>query len=204
MQRHLFFLCLCLLTLPVAAISSAFGEAQQKTPLEQAASLSLQEAMQAATNANPMLQAALARQNASGNRITQARAGMLPQVYFTQSFQRTTNPMWVLGTKLNQGVMMAEDFAPDVLNDPDAIDNFNSRFWFLWPILDGPTIYGWKQAGLGETASKAALERTRQEIIAQTVEAYADLLSARHQLTVKTIDTASAHLKIIERRTECI
>jgi outer membrane protein TolC len=204
MQRHLFFLCLCLLTLPVAAVSSAFGEAQQKPPSKQAASLSLQEAMQAATNSNPMLQAALARRNASGNRITQAIAGMLPQVYFTQAFQRTTNPMWVLGTKLNQGVMTAGDFAPDLLNDPDAIDNFNSRFWFLWPILDGPAIYGWKQAGLGETASDAALLRTRQEIIAQTVEAYADLLSARHQLSVidQAIDTASAHLKMIERRFE--
>jgi len=204
MQRLLFFLCLCLVTLPVAAVSSAFGEAQQKLPSQEVASLSLQEAMQAAIRSNPMLSAAIARRDASGNRITQARSGMLPQVYFTQGFQRTTNPMWVLGTKLNQGVMTAGDFAPDLLNDPDAIDNFNSRFWFLWPILDAPTIYGWKQAGLGETASEAALLRTRQEIIAQTVEAYADLLSARHQLSVidQAIDTASAHLKMIERRFE--
>lgn len=204
MQRQLFLLCLCLLTLPVTAVSSAFGEARQQPPPQPSASLSLQEAMQAAIASNPMLSAAAARREASGNRITQGRAGMLPQVYFTQAFQRTTNPMWVMGTKLNQGVMMAEDFAPDILNDPDAIDNFNSRFWFLWPILDGPTIYGWKQACLGETASEAALERTRQQIIAQTVEAYADLLSARHQLTVidQAIDTASAHLKMIERRFE--
>jgi len=57
---------------------------------------------------------------------------------------------------------------------------------------------------LGETASGAAFDRTRQETIARTVEAYADLLSARHQIIVidQTIDTATAHLKMIQKRFE--
>ncbi|MFZ2630861.1 MAG: TolC family protein [Desulfosalsimonadaceae bacterium] len=204
MRRNLIILCLTILFLPVAGVSSAFAVTPDKPPSCQTASLSLQQAIHVSLISNPMLSAARSRREASGDRLTQARSGMLPQVYFTQSFQRTTNPMWVLGTKLNQGVMTAGDFAPDLLNNPDAIDNFNSRFWFLWPLLDGPTIYGWRQADLGETASGEALERTRQETIARTVEAYADLLSARHQVTVidQTIDTAAAHLKMIEKRFE--
>ncbi|MDO9262457.1 MAG: TolC family protein [Desulfosalsimonadaceae bacterium] len=204
MRRNLIVLYLTILFLSVAGLPPAFGETPVMPPSCQPASLSLQQAIHVSLISNPMLSAARSRREASGDRVTQARSGLMPQVYFTQSFQRTTNPMWVLGTKLNQGVMTAGDFAPDLLNDPDAIDNFNSRFWFLWPLLDGPTIYGWRQADLGETASGEALERTRQETIARTVEAYADVLSARHQVTVidQTIDTAAAHLKMIEKRFE--
>jgi len=204
MRRNLIFLFSTVLFLMTARLSPARCESAIKPTGNQPASLSLQEAINASLTSNPMLSAADSRRGASNDRLTQARSGLLPQVYFTQSFQRTTNPMWVLGTKLNQGVMTAGDFAPNLLNDPDAIDNFNSRFWFLWPILDGPTIYGWKQAGFGETASASAFERTRQETIARTVEAYADLLLARQQVTVidQTIDTAAAHLKMIEKRFE--
>ena len=200
MRRNLIFLLFTI----VFQVTAGLSPARCETPDNQPLSLSLQEAITASLTSNPMLSAADSRRGASGDRLTQARSGLLPQVYFTQSFQRTTNPMWVLGTKLNQGVMTAGDFAPDLLNDPNAIDNFNSRFWFLWPILDGPTIYGWKQAGLGETASALAFERTRQETIAQAVEAYADLLLARQQMTVidQTICTAAAHLKMIQKRFE--
>lgn len=164
--------------------------------------ISLQEAIGAALSANPQLLAIQARRDAALDQHAQARAGMLPQVYFTQSFQRTTNPMWVLGTKLNQGVMTAGDFAPELLNDPDAIDNTCSRFWFLWPLLDAPTFYGWQQADLAREAAVHGHDRAKQETIAQTVAAYADLISAGHQVAVtdKAIDTAETHLKMIEKR----
>ncbi len=204
MLRKFILSCLTIAWLLMGNLSPVYCKNSETPPCNRPASLSLQEAIHASLAANPMLSAAHARREASGDRLTQARAGLLPQVYFTQSFQRTTNPMWVLGTKLNQGVMTSGDFAPDLLNNPDAIDNLNSRFWFLWPILDGPAIYGWKQAGLGQNASEKALLRTRQETIARAVEAYADLLSANHQVTVvdQTINTAAAHLKMIQKRFE--
>lgn len=206
MRRPFYYLYPLLLMLASGIVPGAFGEppGNHASAAPPATALSIQEAVQAAITANPLLAAARARRDASGDRLIQARSGLLPQVYFTQGYQRTTNPMWAMGTKLNQGVMTASDFAPDALNNPDPIDNFNSRFWFLWPLLDGTAIYGWKQAGLGKTAASEALTRDRQETIARTVEAYADLLTARHQVTVidQTIDTAKAHLKMIEKRFE--
>ena len=152
-----------------------------------------------------MMMAAKSRQKASCEQITQARSGMLPQVYITESYQRTNNPMWVFATKLNQGMITQEDFAPDYLNDPSTIENFNSRLWVNWPIFDGGrTLYGWRQANIGKMSSDAALEHTRQEVISQTIDAYTSLLLARRNITVieQTIKTAKTHLKTINKRFE--
>lgn len=200
MQRiHTFFLTVVFIML--AGFSTAICNASDDHP----ELLSLSSAIDSALGSNPMMAVAKSRLNIATERIVQARSGFLPQVYFTESYQRTNSPMWVFATKLNQGIIAQKDFAPDVLNDPSATDNFNSRLWVNWPVFDGGrSLYGFRSASLGEKASAAALERTRQEIVFQTVEAFTSLLLARQNIIVieQTIETAKAHLKIISKRFE--
>ena len=175
------------------------GAKSTLSPLE----ISLQAAISQALEKNPHLLAAGARLDASSHRITQAGAGMLPQAYFTQSYQRTTNPMWVLGGKLNQENILQQDFSPDVLNNPDALDNFTSRVWVNWPLFDsGQSWFSRQQAVTDQKANEAAFERSRQETIFHTVEAYSDLLLARQSIGVveQALKTAGTHLKMIEDR----
>ncbi len=165
--------------------------------------LTLGSAILSAITHNPEIIAAKSRIEASSERIVQARSGMLPQINFTESFQRTTNPMWAFGTKLNQENINQQDFAPDLLNDPDPLNNFASRIWMAWPLFDaGQTWYGLRQAGADKTAAEWAFDRTRQEVIYKTIEAYTDLLLARDSVTVveHAVNTAKTHLRMVENR----
>ncbi|RZB31251.1 MAG: hypothetical protein SRB2_04776 [Desulfobacteraceae bacterium Eth-SRB2] len=83
--------------------------------------LTLSEAIQIAANRNPKVKAARFQVEMVKSEVIQARSGFFPQIYFSETFNRTTNPMWAIGTKMIQGDISQADFDPDNLNDPDAI-----------------------------------------------------------------------------------
>ena len=82
-----------------------------------------------------MISAAQSQVEGADARITQARSGFLPQLNFREYASRTNNPMWAFGTKLNQGMITQQDFEPDRLNNPNAINNFASTFSTTWPAF---------------------------------------------------------------------
>ncbi|RJP47416.1 MAG: TolC family protein [Desulfobacteraceae bacterium] len=172
---------------------------------ENPAGLTLHEAISSALADNPQITSAGARVAAADQRIVQARSGFLPRLYVSETYQRTTNPMWAFGTRLNQGAITNEDFLPERLNDPNAIDNFATQVQMTWPVFDGGAAwFGRQQAGLALDAEKAGLERVRQEIIARTVSAYTNLILAIENTTVvdQAMETARAHHHLIEKRFE--
>lgn len=167
--------------------------------------LTLQAAIQTALSQNPSIGAATATKQAADERISQAQSGLYPQLDFSQGFNRTTNPMWAFGTKLNQETLTQSDFDPHLLNDPDPIDNFVSKFSVVWPVFDRAQSWiGIEQAKLDSQANGWMLERTRQQVIARTVGSYLDLLLAQAQLLVveKAMETARAHQRIVQNRHE--
>lgn len=169
------------------------------------AGLSLPEAIRIALDKNPTISAAASQIEASEAQIVQVRSGLIPQMDFREAYSRTTNPMWAFGTKLNQEAITQQDFDPDRLNHPDPIDNFASTFSLKWSLYDsGQTWHGLRQAKMGrETAARAA-ERTRQQVIAKTVTAYAGLLLAQKNLSTieQALATARSHLKMVKSRFE--
>jgi TolC family type I secretion outer membrane protein len=172
---------------------------------ENPAGLTLQDAISSALAGNPRITSAGARVAAADQRIVQARSGFLPRLYVSETYQRTTNPMWAFGTRLNQGAITNEDFLPERLNDPKAIDNFATQIRMTWPVFDGgATWFGRQQADLARDAEKAGLERVRQEIMARTVSAYTNLILANENMTVvdQAMETARAHHHLIEKRFE--
>ncbi len=172
---------------------------------ESPVAIALEASITAALEKNPQIAAAQARLSSAGYRLNQARSGLFPRLNIVETYQRTTNPMWAFGIKLNQETITQEDFRPDLLNDPDAMDNYATQVWLTWPVYDsGQTWYAWRQAGMAHQAETASLERTRQEVIAKTVSAYTDLVLARHSVSVvdQAISTAQTHLEMIEKRYE--
>jgi len=167
--------------------------------------LTLSQAIQAAIERHPQIRVAHSRIESSRAQVTQARSGLIPQINFREAYSHTNNPMWAFGTKLNQEAITQEDFDPARLNNPDAIDNFASVLSLNWSIYDsGQTWYGWRQAKLGEKTADLALKRTRQQVIARTVKAYAGVLLADEHAAVvrQTLATSRSHLKMVQSRYE--
>lgn len=188
------WLCFFPLKLPAADIPSL--------PLP---SLTISDAMQLAYKQNPRIKAALSQVSAADHRITQAESGFLPQLFFTETYSHTNNPMWAFGNLLNQASITQADFDPARLNHPDPISNFNSALSMEWSVYrGGQTRIGVNQARLDREAQDLFLTRTRQEVIAAAATAYTGLVLANHSLDVihKSLETARVNLEMIQKRYE--
>ena len=167
--------------------------------------LSLSDAVKKALENNPRTKAAFFQAEASRSRITQARSGLLPQIYLNETFNRTTNPMWAFGTKLNQENINRSDFDPARLNNPDDINNFITSVTIDWTLFDGgQTWIGLKQAKLENEAAFLMMERTREEVVGEAATAYFGLLLANEHLDLisKILVTARAHSNMARSRFE--
>jgi len=192
----------------LTAVSSIFltitaETAAQNIPLPE--SLTLSEAIKIAVDQNPEIKAARFQVEMMKSEVTQARSGFFPQIYFTETFNRTTNPMWATGAKMLQGNLTQADFDLDKLNDPDAINNFAYAVSMSWSVYDGgQTTIGWKQARQNHAAASLMLKRAGQEVITRTAKAYVGLLLAQENLVVivQTLETAKANLKMVRSRFE--
>ena len=193
-SRLTLFLLPIILMLPPG---DAFGAADAGPPL------TIAQAIEKASRQHPRVEAYGAKVDGARERITQARSGFLPQAYVSEKFDRTNNPMWAFGTKLNQSSITAPDFDPDRLNTPDAIQNFNTVFGVTWPVYDsGRTWHGVRQAEMGETAASLSLDQARRQVIAGAAVAYFGVLIGRENLSVveMSLKSARAHLKIVGDR----
>ena len=165
--------------------------------------LTLSEAVGEGLVNNPRIRAVQSQVDASVARVSQARSGFFPQVNISESFNRTTNPMWAFGTKLNQEIISLPDFDPSRLNDPEAIDNFSTILSVTLPVYDrGQIRCGLTQAKLDHKATSQLEDRVRQQVIVDVVVSYMGVLLAQEQLKVvdETLETARAHHHIVRSR----
>lgn len=172
-------------------------------PAAEAQSMTLPEAIAAAVAHNPQVVAARHGVAAAESQAKVSRSGLLPELQLSETFNRTNSPLWAFGTKLNQGVIQSSDFNPDQLNDPDAINNFNTALSLSWNLFDGGrTRIGWQQAQQSREIAALGLQRTEQHIIAEAARAYVGLLLAAENRNVieQSLNTAKAHLKLVEDR----
>jgi len=192
--HHLLWAFICLLSLATPLTSIAESLSQP---------LTLEEAIAAALKHNPRVVAARHELAAAGFQVTTARSGLMPQLYLSEKFNRTNSPLWAFGTKLNQGVIETTDFDPDQLNEPDAINNFNTALSLNWNLFDGgQTWIGWRQSQQGHQTAELSLQRSEQQTIALVAKAYVELLLAveNHDVIVQSLETARAHLKLVQDR----
>ncbi len=115
--------------------------------------------------------------------FNQTNAILLPNISISHTGIATTNPLMAFGSKLNQEILTAADFNPNLLNNPNQIEDFATRVEIQQPLLNFDGIYQRKAARAKWTASELQSERTQDYIDLEIEKAYMQL-----QLAYKTVD----------------
>jgi outer membrane protein TolC len=147
--------------------------------------LTLADAVATALEKNPTRKAAIFHQQAAAAGVKEFRAALLPQINFSEAYQRGNDPVFVFGSKLRQQRFGLSDFALNTLNTPAPFGNFATRFAGGWQLFDSGV--SWMRLSQSKQMSAIAgrqLERTEQQLVFRVVDAYMNLLLAEKQLQV--------------------
>jgi outer membrane protein len=194
MKRCVFVLVL-LVTLPFAASSQTPGSVPQD--------LTLADSVRVALEKNPTVQAADAYAKSVHYGIAEARAARFPRIDFSEGITRSNNPVFVFGGLLTERQFTAADFALSTLNTPRPLDVFRTQFTAVAPLYDAGQIgRRIKDAKLAEKGAGESGERTKQEVIFNTVKAYLNELLARENQRVAeaSVKTAQSDLHRAQSR----
>lgn len=152
---------------------------------------------------NEVLLAALQNNNAlkigeqnlksSKGSYNQTNTVFLPYISASHTGISTTNPLMAFGSKLNQEILTPNDFNPNLLNDPEQIQNFTTKIEVKQPLLNLDGIYARKAAKAKVNASQLQLERTKEVVVLQVEDAFMRLqLAYKIWEVMKTSEKAVA------------
>jgi len=161
-------------------------------------SITLEQAVHLALSQNPALQSSTDEAEAARARLRQVQSTWYPRFDFHQDFTRGNNPVYVFGSKLTQRQFSNADFAPNTLNTPTPLDNFQTRLDGEWRLFDsGQTLFHQRSAKRLVTAADFVTEQARQDLTLEIIRAYYGVLVLKENAkaadeAVKTAE-ASAH-----------
>ena len=166
------------------------------------APLTLPEAITRAQAANPDARAAEVAERLAAARLTQARAGYLPSVDVTESWQRGNQPVVVFSSLLAQRQFAASNFAIDALNRPDAVNNIRLGVTIDQAVFDPSTRAGVRAATLGRELASTSRAVVAQDLALAVTGAYGAVLAAdaAGRAAAATLETATADLDIARNR----
>ena len=164
--------------------------------------LTLPEAVKAALENNHELKAQRNAHAAKQADVGIARSFLLPKVSIEERYLRTANPTYAFMTRLNQERIAASDFAPDSLNRPDAVDDFQTAVSFEQPLFVRKAAIGLEMSKKEVEASEEALLRKKEEIAFKVVQYYLMADTAAGYVTVaeKALEDAREHQRLAETR----
>lgn len=166
-----------------------------------ARALTLDEALTAAREHNPSLEAAAQRLDAASAAIRSARSGYYPTVTLSGGYTRTDNPGQAFFMDLNQRVASLEkDF-----NFPDDTENYRGSLGFKMLLLDaGQRGLMTGMARKGKAAARAMLDAAHNELAYQVTRAYHSVRQADAFVTVReeTITSLEENLRVARERFE--
>lgn len=130
----------------------------------------------------------------------QSAAVFLPELGISHQATTTTNPLMAFGSKLNQEILTPIDFDPTRLNNPEAIENFQTKASIQMPLLHLDGIYERKAAKKAWQAAQYQEQHTQTFMVYQAKLAYMQLQLAHKNYAVlqKILVAAQAHLKMAQ------
>ena len=147
--------------------------------------LSLAQAIQAVLKQNPELALSQARIQQADAGLRQAEGARMPRVDLSLSATRTNDALNAFGLKLGQERVTAADFVPTTLNDPQAINNLNTRVEVQAPLYTGGQISARQaEAHAYLQAAREGDESARQQLMLSTLKAYQGVHLARAYIRV--------------------
>jgi outer membrane protein len=142
--------------------------------------LSLREAVTRALARNPELAQEQPGLEAARLEARAARAGYYPKLDFEQNYAGGNNPVFVFGTLLTQHAFTEANFYLPSLNNPEPIDNLQTRITVQQNIWDfGRTRSQVDAMKLGVEVADRGYDEHRQQVILGVLDAYYSLSLAR-------------------------
>lgn len=162
----------------------------------------LKEAVAVAMKGNPSLKASASSAGAVREDIGIARSRLLPNIIFEERFMRTNNPTLAFASKLNQGRFHQDDFAIASLNDPAAINDYQTSFAVEQVVLSKKASVGLEMAQRQFSASTEDLGRKKEEIVYAIIRAHLMADTARRFVATaeRSVEDAAEHLRLAELR----
>ena len=132
----------------------------------------------------------------------QTKAVFLPNITASHTGIITTNPLMAFGSKLNQGILTSNDFNPDLLNNPDQIQNFATIIEVQQPLINIDGLYQRKAARASMEAVLLKKQRTEEYLSFEVENAYMQLQLAYKGIAVleKVQKAAQENLKLAQNR----
>lgn len=182
--------------------------------LSRAATLDFGQAVAMALQQNPDLMAVQAQEAQARAGLVQARGARLPRLTASFNGTRTDDALNAFGLKLSQRRATFNDFgaaqftgpgalgvAPDNLNYPGAVNNFNTRLEAQLPLYTGGKLRGYvRQAEALVRAAQAGDQAARQQVIYEVLRAYDGVFTARayESVTAQALRAAQGQLQTVQ------
>ncbi|UMB54435.1 TolC family protein [Lutibacter sp. A64] len=175
-------------------LNISIGNAQQEIEI------SLNEILEKVESNNHTVKISEQNFNAAKADYNQTNSILLPNISISHSGISTNNPLMAFGSKLNQEILTQEDFNPELLNDPDAIQNFTTKIEIQQPIFNADGIYMRKAAKAKMNAFELQTTRTIDAIKLEVTKVYMQLQVAYKAVEVleKAKEAALENKKIAE------
>jgi outer membrane protein len=198
-------------TLAVACLPTGVGQIfavrAQTEPVAQAGAegLTLPLAVELALRANPLVRATASGRKIAEAQLEEARAGRYPVLQVHETFTGSNNPVFVFGSRLEQGRFTQQNFALRALNQPDSLANFRTGITLKLPLFDqrqsGTRI---AQARLQQQQADAQTNLVEQQIRFEVLRAYYGVLvaQARQEVADEAVKLAEADVKRSRDRVE--
>jgi outer membrane protein TolC len=163
--------------------------------------LTLRQAVDLALHSNPLVAAADAGEKEAEARIRQAHSGYLPRLQFSESLQRSNNPVFVFSSLLTQHQFSDANFAIGSLNSPDAMNNYQSQLTVEQVIFDArQTSRSVEAARFTRQVAGEDMRRSHSDITLEVLRAYFGVALGEKNLEVarQSVDSARADLERAE------
>ena len=162
--------------------------------------LSLKDALLKASENNRQINKAKEQGQVAKAEFRQSNSVFLPTINLSHTAITTNDPLTVFGFKLKQEITTQADFNPVLLNDPDRIENYNTKIAVEQPLINFDGIYGRKAANAKRQAVDFRTERTIYFTNFEVKKAYYQLELANEAVKVykKSLETAKSALELTE------
>ena len=168
------------LCLGCAAWIGACGSVWQADAVQSARSVTLEEALDLASQRSPVLRASRQELRSAEAQQEIAKSAYLPKLDAIEAWTNTNNPAQSFAIQLNQGRFTQAGFDINTLNRPGSIENYRSALNLVQPIYNGGRErLGVKIAELGHQASTEGFEHTKQRVLFTVTRGYYDLALAK-------------------------
>ncbi len=154
-----------------------------------AESLTLEKAVELATKRSDEIKISRAQADSFRHEASSVGGSFYPSIDISETYVKTDDPMSSFGIKLQKSSITENDFYPPLLNYPDSIENWHTRFSIKQSLFaGGQTYYGYKSSAKNADAGLAHLEHVKKMIRFEVTKTWFDLWLATRKK--ESADTA--------------